>query len=171
MYHKTAFMVLMMALLASAVWAQTKTSSVWRCGDFQTVSIVPLGDRPNHTYSIIKGKCTPTKPHEIGGIAVKGEEITLSGETTGNLARWNDVVIGTMANGDKYYAREQCTETLRGTSFEEQTLDTATCSRTYTGGTGKLKNLKGKETSKGKPGPEKGTEIWEAETEFQLPKL
>jgi len=164
MHLKTILMLVVVLTLASGAWAQTKISITSKCGDFEPVYTVPVGDSPDHTFLIGKGKCTPTKPREIGGIAVRGEEITFFGEQSGNRARGRAVGVGTMANGDKYYFRDQFVNILK-----EQVLQTGESTWTNTGGTGKLKGLKGKGTCKGKPGPEK-TEIWECEGEYQLPQ-
>jgi hypothetical protein len=69
-----------------------------------------------------------------------------------------------MANGDKYYVSTQGSEILK-----EGVLQTGEVTWTITGGTGKLKGIKGKGTSKGK-GAADGTSTWEVEGEYEMPK-
>jgi hypothetical protein len=53
--------------------------------------------------------------------------------------------------------------------LKEGIFQSAEVTWTITGGTGKLKGLKGKGTSRGK-GAADGTSTWEAEGEYELPK-
>jgi hypothetical protein len=68
-----------------------------------------------------------------------------------------------MANGDRYFTVTQGTGAMK-----EGVAQTAEGTWSYTGGTGKLKGLKGKGTFKGKAAPD-GTFTIEVEGEYQLP--
>jgi hypothetical protein len=67
-----------------------------------------------------------------------------------------------MANGDKFFVRLQGAATLK-----DGAVDTEEGKWTMTGGTGKLKGIKGGGMYKGKGGPE-GTTA-EVEGEYQFP--
>jgi hypothetical protein len=164
MHLKTILMLVVVLTLASAAWAQTKISGTVQCGKADPVYSVPVGDHPNHDFWIGKGKCTFTKSIEIGGLAAKGEEVTFFGEQSGNRAPGRGLVVGTMANGDKYFASNKFVDTYQGEALQSGEVTWA-----YTGGTGKLKGLKGKGTSNCK-GTADGGWTCDFEGEYQLPK-
>lgn len=111
-----------------------------------------------------KLNCTWTKPFEFAGIAAKGEEVTLFEDVSGNRVRGERRNVGTMANGDKYYGRTQFTGIVK-----EGVFQSAEVTWTMTGGTGKVKGLRAKGTSKGKVAAD-GTLTVEVEGEYELPK-
>jgi hypothetical protein len=157
----TLLMVFELGVVANA---QTKISGTVQCGKLDPQYTIPVGDRPDHAFVIGKFNCTWTKPLEIAGIVAKSEEDTLFEDVSGNRVRGQSRNVGTMANGDKYYGRTQFTGILK-----EGVSQSAEVTWTITGGTGKLKGLKAKGTSKGK-GAADGTSTWEAEGEYELPK-
>ncbi len=69
-----------------------------------------------------------------------------------------------MANGDKMYVRIQGSATLK-----DGTVESANGAWSFTGGTGKLKGVKGKGTYKGKDVPD-GSATYEVEGEYELRK-
>jgi hypothetical protein len=161
---KTILMFLMVVAMTSGVWAQTKISGALQCGKADPVYTVPVGDHPDHDFWIGKQKCTWTKSPEIAGTVAKGEEVTFLGDQIGNRARGRGLAVGTMANGDKYFARFQFQET-----YQAKTLQAGEVTWAYAGGTGKLSGLKGKGTSKCK-GAADGGLTCEIGGEYQLPK-
>jgi hypothetical protein len=150
--------------LASTVWAQTKTSGTLQCGKSDPSYTIPVGDRPDHALAIGKTKCTWTTAPEMAGTQAKEHEYTSFADIRGARGQVRSAAVGTMANGDKYYATTQGPSTIK-----EGVTQTSQGTWSYTGGTGKLKGIKGKGTYKGKIGPD-GTMTIEVEGEYQLPK-
>jgi hypothetical protein len=111
-----------------------------------------------------KGKCTWTKPMEIAGTQTKEDVGTNFDEIHGNKGQGHGYVVGTMANGDNMYVRIQGSSTLK-----DGAVESANGAWSFTGGTGKLKGVKGKGTYKGKGAPD-GSATYEVEGEYELPK-
>ncbi len=76
-----------------------------------------------------------------------------------SLAPWP---VGT--SGDKMHVRTQGSATMKG-----EVIESAEGMWSFTGGTGKLKGIKGKGTYKGKGTPD-GSATYEVEGEYKLPK-
>ncbi len=91
------------------------------------------------------------------GVSVESDEMS-GDKSTGHGTHW-----GTMANGDKYFVRYQGSAAWKG-----EALQSAQGTWSFTGGTRKLKGLKGKGTHKGTANPD-GTVTYEIEGEYQLP--
>ena len=161
---KTTLMFLTVFTLATAASAQTKISGTLQCGKPDQQHAIDVGDRPNHSFVINQTKCTWTKPLEIAGVQGKEGVYTEFSEVSGNRARIQGYGIGTMTNGDKFYGRLRCSFVLK-----EGATESGECTATFVGGSGKLKGLKGRATSKGK-GAADGTSTWEIEGEYELPK-
>ncbi len=150
--------------LATLVPAQTKISGTVQCGKSDEQHMLEVGDHPGHSLMISKGKCSWTKPMEIAGTQTKEDVGTNFDEVRGNKSQGHGYVVGTMANGDKMYVRIQGSSTLK-----DGTVETAEGAWNFTGGTGKLKGVKGKGTYKGK-GAADGSATYEVEGEYELPK-
>jgi hypothetical protein len=59
-------------LLTSLAVAQTtKISGTAKCGKNQHRAMVPVGDRPNHSFGVTQGSCTWSKAWMITGVASK----------------------------------------------------------------------------------------------------
>ncbi len=149
---------------ATTVVAQTKISGTVQCSKPDEQHALEVGDRPNHSLMVAKGKCTWTKPMEIAGTQTKEDIGTGFDEISGNKSRGHGYVVGTMANGDKMHVSTQGSATLK-----EGTIESAEGTWSFTGGTGKLKGIKGKGTYKGKGAPG-GSVTYEVEGEYELPK-
>ena len=158
------FAFLIVFALAAVARAQTKISGTLQCGKPDQQHAIDVGDRPNHSFVISQTTCPWTKPLEIAGVQGKEDVYTEFSEVSGNRARVQGYGIGTMTNGDKFYGRLQCSFVLK-----EGATENGECTATFVGGSGKLKGLKGKATSKGK-GAADGTSTWEIEGEYELPK-
>jgi hypothetical protein len=156
--------ILIVFTLAASLAAQTKTSGTLQCAKSDPQYAIPVGDRPDHVFSISKAKCTWVKPFDMAGVAAKDYEYTAFNDISGSRARSRSVGIGTMANGDRCFVASQGSGTVK-----EGVAQTVEGTWTYTGGTGKLKGVKGKGTFKGKLAPD-GTSTSEVEGEYQLPK-
>jgi len=161
---KTLSSFLVVFALATVASAQTKVSGTLQCGKPDQQQAIAVGDRPNHSFVIFQMKCTWTNSLEIAGVQSKEDVYTSFGEVSGNRSREQMYGVGTMTNGDKYFARVQGSATLK-----EGVLESEEGKWSYVGGTGKLKGLKGKGTSKGKGAPD-GTSTVEVEGEYELPK-
>ena len=161
---KIIFTLLIVLVLAALASAQTKVSGTLQCGKPDQQQVIEVGDRPNHSFVIYQLKCTWTKSLEIAGVQSKEDVYTVFSEVSGNRLRDQMYGVGTMTNGDKYYCRVQGSVTLK-----EGVLESIEGKWSYAGGTGKLKGLKGKGTSKGKGAPD-GTFTVEVEGEYELPK-
>ncbi len=153
-----------------ALWAatmavgQTKTSGTVKCSKPDEQHALEVGDRPNHSLMIAKGKCTWTKPLEIAGTQSKEDISAFFDEVTGNKSHGHGYVVNTWANGDKSYVRTQGSSTLK-----DGPIESVEGTWSFTGGTGKLKGIKGKGTYKGKPASD-GSVTYEVEGEYELPK-
>ena len=147
--------------IATAGSAQNKFSGKQQCAKPDPVYTVPVGDRPDHTISLIKDKCTWTAG-EIGGIQLKDEEDTIVSDSTGGRARDRGNGVATLANGEKAFVQFQGT-----TVIKDNLPVTGEGTWSFTGGTGKQKGIKGKGTFKGKWNPD-GTSTFEIEGEYQL---
>ena len=135
--------------LASVSPAQTKISGTSQCGKPELQYTLPVGDRPDHSFGISKTECTWLKPLEVEGLQTEEDENTTFSEVTGNSARDRTYVVGTMSNGDKVFVRPQGKSTLKDGAFQSGSGTWA-----YTGGTGKLKGLKGTGTFTCKANPD-----------------
>ena len=164
MHCKTLLTFLVTLTLSTTAWGQTKISGTMQCDKSDPVYTLPAGDRPDHAFSISKAKCTWPKATEIAGTQATASEITSFAEIRGNRGSLRGSNVMTMASGDKVFTSAQGSATVK-----EGTIQSAEGTWSYTGGTGKLKGIKGKGTYKSKSAPD-GTRTIEVEGEYQLPK-
>ena len=148
--------------VAAAASAQTKFSGAMQCAKPDPEYMVPVGDRPNHIMSLSKDKCTWTQG-EIAGIQIKDEDDTIVSDISGNAARERGYGVTVLANGDKGFLRFEGTTTLK-----DKAPVSTQGTWSFTGGTGKLKGIRGKGTYKGKWNPD-GTSTFDIDGEYQLP--
>jgi hypothetical protein len=134
----TAALVCFAAVTASA---QTKISGTAQFGKPDPQHMIPVGDLPDHTLGVEQLKCTWTKPMEIEGAKSKDGVSTETADISGNTARTRGFHVSTMDSGDKYFVWYQGTA-----SMKEGTLVHQKGTWGFTGGTGKLKGIKGKGT-------------------------
>ena len=101
------------------------------------------GDKPGHVLILEKGTgspCTWSVPAEIAGLKSTEWNGADTVDVMGAKFQTRGYGVMTMENGDKAYARYQGAGTVKeGVATSEGTWS-------YTGGTGKLKGLKGKGT-------------------------
>ncbi len=149
---------------ASAAAAQTKTSGTIQCGKPDPSHAIDIGDRPNHGMSLNKVQCTWTKGMEIAGIASKDGVSVSSEESSGDKSNGSGFHWTTMANGDKILVRFQGTSVLK-----DGVPQSSEGTWKYTGGTGKLKGIKGGGTYKcSAPNPD-GSMTYQVDGDYQLP--
>ena len=149
---RTALVFLAAAALAAAAGAQTKQSGTAQCGKGNPEQMIDVGDKPNHFMGVSKTTCTWTTPMDTAGLKSKDGYSVASIEATGDKSSSHGVHVSTMDNGDKVYVKFQG----NGTSKDGAPLTDAG-KWTYTGGTGKLKGIKGGGTYKGKGNPDGST--------------
>ena len=149
--------------LAANASAQTKISGTVSCAKPDQAHALEVGDRPGHMLIVQQGKCTWSKPMEIADTQTKEDVATMTIDSRGNKSTERGYVVGTTTSGDKFFVRIQATSTLK-----DGVVETDEGKWTFTGGTGKLKGIKGGGTFKGKAGPD-GAVVEEVEGEYQLP--
>lgn len=164
MNFKTTLACLLLFALTPMLAAQTKLSGTAHCGKPDQQQTLEVGDRSGHLLSLSKTTCTWTKPMEIGGAQNKELTLIASDDIRGELARGRGYVVDTMTSGDKAFV------SFVGTTTLKNSLPQALEGRwRYTGGTGKLKGIKGTGTYKG-TGAEDGSVTYEVEGEYELPE-
>src|ERR1019366_599192 len=151
MRPKSILLVLFALTLVPVTWAQKKISGALQCGKADLSYTIPVGDEPGHVFAIRKSKCTWTKAPEIAGF----------GEFRGARGQARGASVVSLSNGDKFFVTNQGTMTRKEGLIQEGTWS-------ITGGTGKLKGIKGKGTYTGKLGADDIGTI-ELEGEYQLP--
>jgi hypothetical protein len=133
-------------VLATAASAAAQTKFAGKCsqGKPDPNHVLKVDDRANHALVLGQVTCT-WSAGELAGQALKSEVDTFVSDMAGTTGHDRGYGVGTAANGDKYYVRFEGT-----TAFNGETPTTATCTWTFTGGTGKLRGLTGKGTCSGK---------------------
>jgi hypothetical protein len=147
---------------AAAASAQTKFSGAQQCAKSDPEYTVPVGDKPDHVLLLAKQKCTWTSG-EIAGVQIKEEDDTVTSDMSGSVGLDKGFGVGLMANGDKYFGHFE-----GKTVIKDKAPVSTTGTFTFTGGTGKLKGLKGKCPYKGTFNPD-GTATFQIEGEYTLP--
>jgi len=162
--RKSVLLVLGLALtFALTANAQTKISGTVSCAKPDPAYSIEVGDRAGHSFSINKSACTWTTPLEIAGLQAKDGLDVSFGDASGARVRAFGYHVATMSNGDKFFVRYQGRDTMK-----DGKPDTTEGTWSYTGGTGKLKGIKGKGTYKGNADAN-GTFVVAVEGEYELP--
>lgn len=133
----------LMLLLAPPAWSQ-RLSGQGTCGEPEDQKEIAVGDRPDHSFSISKGKCTWSKPFEIAGQRAEGGTAVQMNERTGSTSKFRGHYLDPMSGGDTVHYSYEGTTTFAGEKPQKQTW-----SWTIVGGTGKLKAVSGKGTCDG----------------------
>ncbi|HZV87174.1 MAG TPA: hypothetical protein VFF95_06485 [Candidatus Binatus sp.] len=134
--HRIFIAATVVCFVAATAAAQTKVSGTTQCGQPDTQHVIPVGDLPDHSLALLQVKCTYTKPMEIAGAKSVSTVITITNEVSGDTVRARGYQVATMDSGDKVFVSHEGTGTPEG---QDGTW-------AITGGTGKLKGLKGKGT-------------------------
>ena len=158
-------------MMSALVWfgvatagAQTKISGTLQCGKADQEHVIPVGDRPDHSLGLEQVKCTWTKPLEIEGAKSKEGIGTATDDISSNTVSSRGFNVTTMDSGDKFFVRYQGTTTLKDGAPIRSKGEWG-----FTGGTGKLKGIKGKGTYTCAP-PSGDVTTCEIEGEYQLAK-
>lgn len=165
MRSKLFLILALVVALAATAAAQTKTTGTVSCAKPAPAYSIEVTDQAGHALVVNKAACTWTKPMEIAGVKAKDGFDFTSGDANGATVKSTGYHVGAMANGDKFYVKYQGTDTM--TKDGKPLANEGTWS--YTGGTGKLKGLKGKGTYKGKADAA-GNMIVEVNGDYTLPK-
>ena len=164
MKSKTVVLSLLLTACAGAALAQTKISGTGSCGKADAQHAIEAGDRAGHMLVVTQISCTWTTPMEMAGLQSKTYKVAATSDSSGGHSQERGYVVTTMDNGDKAYIRFQGS----GTS-KEGGAHTGEGTWSYTGGTGKLKGLKGKGTYKSSGTTADVTED-QVEAEYTLPE-
>jgi hypothetical protein len=121
--------------------AQTKYTGSGKCAKPAIQQSAPAGDTAGHAYTLAQGKCASKA--EIGGVASKEGTFTEHGEVTGNNGKVWGTYVETLANGDKVFYTYESTATMKAGA-----LQSGSNKWSITGGTGKMKGIKGSGTCK-----------------------
>lgn len=126
---------------AATAGAQTKVTGTAQCGKPDPQHLIPVGDRPDHSLGVEQIKCTWTKPMEIEGAKSKDGVSTATDDISGSTVRTRGFHVSTMDSGDKFFVWYQGTGAVK-----EGVLQSQKGNWGFTGGSGKLKGIKGKGT-------------------------
>ena len=121
--------------------AQTKLSSSGKCGKPAEQHDMAAGDQIGHVFTLASGKCV-TKG-EVGGAASKEGVFSEHGEVSGDHSKASGVSVETFDSGDKIFYTYEATGTMKDNAFQA-----GENKYQITGGTGKMKGIKGSGTCK-----------------------
>src|SRR5271167_1739872 len=124
------------ALMVATAYAQTKNSTSGKCAKPDIQQSVPAGDQSGHVFTLAQGKCV--SKGEVGGTMSKKGAFAEHGDVMGNRMKNSGVYVETYDSGDKVFYAYQTTGTTKDGAFQAG-------QNTYriTGGTGKMKGIKG----------------------------
>jgi hypothetical protein len=137
---RTVSVVVLVFFFAVTLAGQTKIAGKQHCPKPQALATAEAGDEPGHTMTLEKSTCTWLTPFEMAGErATEGTFVAFS-ESSLHRAVTNGTYVGSMGNGDKFYiefhwAALKANDPERVKGYWE-----------FTGGTGKLKGIRGKGT-------------------------
>jgi len=161
--HRMLVAIAVVSLAATTVVAQTKVSGTIQCGKSDPQHMIPVGDRPDHNLGVEQAKCTYTKPMEIEGAKSTEGVSTATDDINGNTVRSRGFHVATMDSGDKFFVWYQGAGEVKDGVLQSQKGTWG-----FTGGSGKLKGIKGKGTYTCTP-TDQGFAC-EVEGEYQLAK-
>jgi hypothetical protein len=163
MKYKSLGLAVLLAAFAASALAQTHISGTMKCPKSDVSQSVEVSDHAGHMLVIEKGSCTWSVPFEIAGLKSTTSTGADAADVTGAKFQVRGYTVVSMDNGDKVYVRYQGMGSVKdGIANGEGTWS-------YSGGTGKLKGLKGKGTYKGS-GPPDGASESQVEGEYSLPE-
>ena len=160
---KTIQVVLIVCALSMLAPAQ-KVAGTVKCGKPDQFQKIDVGDKPGHAFAISQGKCTWTKPVDIGGAQTKDDLGTDAIEINGNTGQVHGFVIGTLTSGDKLYVHTQGKDT-----YKDGKPESSEGTWSFVGGTGKAEGIKGSGTFTGKPDAD-GNFVIEVKGQYSLAK-
>jgi|HubBroStandDraft_6_1064221.scaffolds.fasta_scaffold323084_2 hypothetical protein len=133
-------------LLVSTAGAQTKITGTLQCTKPDPNYSIDAGDHPGHTYTLEKDTCKWTSDTLFNGLKIVDDSGVGTGEAWATKVVTTGSRVATMDNGDKMFV------SIRDSSPVKDNMPTdIEGTFTITGGTGKLKGIKGKGTYKVTP--------------------
>ena len=137
MAKRLLFIVCALALASSAV-GQTKLSGSLDCEKGDPSYTIPIPDRDGFAFFMDQNKCTWPKGSALEGLQPKELINTRFVEVTGASSRTTAAGITRYDNGDKLFTRSTGPGNLKSLTSSGKFI--------ITGGTGKLKGIKGEGT-------------------------
>ena len=136
MKYKFLCVCALFAMAAAAAPAQTKHSFSGKCAKPDVVQTIPAGDKDGHSFMLQQGKCDSTG--EVAGAKSKQGTFSEHDEANGTQLKGWGTYVETFDSGDKIFYAYQTTGTTKDGAFSGG-------SNKYqiTGGTGKMKGIKG----------------------------
>jgi hypothetical protein len=150
------------ALAVASTPAQTKNSMSGKCTKPDAQSI-PAGDHDGHTFAVQTGTCESMG--EIGGVKSKQGKYSEHVDVTGSRSKAWGVYVETFDNGDKVFYNYQT-----HAKADKGMLASGGNAYQITGGTGKMKGIKGSGTCKLTGTPEGGL-VYKCTGEYTLAKM
>lgn len=137
MKYKFLTVSVLAVITAASTLAQTKHDFSGKCAKPEVLQTVPAGDKEGHAFLVQQGKCETTSG-EVAGEKSKQGAFSEHGEATGTHSKAWGVYVETYENGDKVYYSYQTSGTTKDGAF-------VSGGNKYqiTGGTGKMKGIKG----------------------------
>ena len=126
---------------ATAASAQTKHTFSGVCSKPDSQQSVPAGDKDGHMFTISSGKCT--SKGAVNGVESKDGAWADHGDSMGTKGKVSGMFVQNLDGGDKVFYSYSESVTMK-----DNMPQTASVSYTITGGTGKMKGLKGSGTCK-----------------------
>jgi hypothetical protein len=139
--HRIFLAIAVVCFAVATAGAQTKVSGTAQCGKPDPRLVIPVTDRPDHSLGVEQAKCTWTKPMEIEGAKSTEGVSTATSDISGDTFRSHGFHIATMDSGDKFFAWY-----LSSGESKDGALLGQKGTWGFTGGSGKLKGIKGKGT-------------------------
>ncbi len=160
------FSLSLVAMAVAAIsLAQTKISGEAQCAKPDPFYTIDVGDRPGHALMLSKNACTWTKPVDIGGVQSKDGQSTAMAQVSGNKSWETGFEVDNMSSGDRIFVKYQGSSTLK-----DGVPQSIQGTWSFTGGTGKMKGLRGKGTYKGGAPAADGSITFSIEGEYELGK-
>ena len=128
----SAFFVLAVA----SAQAQAVPTTAGKCSKPDLIQTVPAGDKDGHMFMIQSGKCTTTSA--VNGVKSKEGVFAEHDDAMGTHLRGWGVYVETFESGDKIFYNYQTTATTK-----DNAIVTGSNKYQVTGGTGKMKGMKG----------------------------
>ena len=163
MKYKSLGLAVLLAAFAASVLAQTQISGTMKCPKPDVSQNIEVGDPAGHVLVIEKGSCTWGVPFEMAGLKSTTSTVAYAVDVTATKYQVQGYIVISMDNGDKAYVRYQGMGSMKEGAF------TGEGTWSYTGGTGKLKGLRGKGTYKGSGTPD-GASDSKVEGTYSLPE-
>lgn len=136
MKYKLVCACVLLAFAAAATPAQMKHSFSGKCSKPDVTQSIPAGDKDGHVFLVEQGKCEATG--EVGGAKSKEGMFSEHGEAAGTHTTVAGVYVETFDNGDKIFYAYQTSATTK-----DGALVSGTGKYQISGGTGKMKGIKG----------------------------